>query len=51
MAEEEELKRFIQKLHLRTFQKIWPHVHEKFPDATAEQVKDIIKSCVRDPKK
>lgn len=50
MADTEELKRFIQKLHLRTFNKIYPHVKEKYPDATAEQVKDIIKSFVKDPK-
>ena len=36
-----ELERFIHKLHLRTFDKIMPHVKEKFPDATPEQVKDI----------
>ena len=50
MADTEELKRFIQKLHLRTFNKIYPHVKEKYPDTTAEQVKDIIKSFVKDPK-
>lgn len=51
MAEEEELKRFIQKLHLRTFQKIWPHVHEQFPDATEQQVKEILKTFIKDPKR
>lgn len=45
-----ELERFIHKLHLRTFDKIMPHVKEKFPDATPQQVKDIIKSFVKDPK-
>ena len=46
MTETEDLTRFIQKLHLRTFNKIMPHVKEKYPDATAEQVKEIIKSLV-----
>ena len=45
-----DLKRFIQKLHLRTFSKIYPHVKENFPDATEQQVKDIIKTFVKDPK-
>jgi len=49
MADTEELKRFILKLHLRTFNKIFPHVKEKYPDATAEQVKEIIQSFVKDP--
>ena len=44
-----ELERFIHKLHLRTFDKIMPHVKEKFPEATPQQVKDIIKSFVKDP--
>ena len=46
-----DLKRFIYKLHLRTFEKIMPHVHEKFPNATEEVVKEIIKSFVKDPPK
>jgi hypothetical protein len=50
MTDSQELKRFIQKLHLRTFQKIMPHVKEKYPDATEQQVKDIIKSFIHDPK-
>ena len=29
-----ELERFIHKLHLRTFDKIMPHVTEKYPNAT-----------------
>ena len=55
MTEEEEpmkLERFIQKLHLRTFNKIMPHVKEKYGDSVSEQeVKDIIKTFVKDPKK
>ena len=51
MNENEELKHFIQKLHLRTFEKIMPHVKEKYGnDVSEEQVKDIIKSFVKDPK-
>ena len=46
-----ELERFIHKLHYRTFNKIWPHVHEQFPDVTEQQVKDIIKNFVKDPHK
>ena len=44
-----ELKRFIHKLHYRTFDKIWPHVHEHYPEVTEQQVKDIIKGFVKDP--
>ena len=29
-----ELERFIHKLHLRTYEKIMPHVKEQFPDVT-----------------
>ena len=47
----DELKRFIQKLHYRTFNKIYPHVKEQFPDATEEQVKQILKGMIHDPKK
>lgn len=46
-----ELNRFIHKLHYRTFDKIWPHVHENYPNVTEEQVKDIIKTFVTDPPK
>ena len=45
-----ELEKFIHKLHFRTFDKIMPHVKEKFPEATPQQVKEIIKSFVKDPK-
>ena len=51
MTDNEELKHFIQKLHLRTFSKIMPHVSEKYPNATEEQVKDIIKDMIHDPKR
>ena len=51
MTDNEELKHFIQKLHLRTFNKIMPHVSEKYPNATEEQVKDIIKDMIHDPKR
>ena len=37
-----ELERFIHKLHLRTFDKIMPHVKEQFPDVTPQQVKHIM---------
>ena len=47
----EELTRFIHKLHYRTFDKIWPHVQEKFPQATEEQVRAVIKGFVKDPPK
>ena len=50
MVDIEELKRFIQKLHLRTFEKIMPHVKEQYQDATEEQVKQIIKDMIHDPK-
>jgi len=51
MVDTDELELFIHKLHLRTFNKIWPHVMEQFPDATEQQVKDIIKSFIHDPNK
>ena len=51
MNENDDLKHFIEKLHLRTFSKIMPHVKEKFPNATEQQVKDIIKSFIHDPKR
>ena len=51
MVETEELKQFIQKLHYRTFNKIYPRVHEHYGDeATEEQVKQILKQMIRDPK-
>ena len=50
MSADADLKQFIHKLHLRTFDKVWNHVQEKFPDATEEQVKQILKSFIRDPK-
>ena len=48
-----ELERFIHKLHYRTFDKIWPHVHEnpRFQGVTEQQVKDIIRNFVKDPPK
>ena len=47
-----ELERFIHKLHYRTFTKVWPHVHERFPNVTEDQVRGIIDSFVKDiPKK
>ena len=48
-----DLERFIHKLHYRTFNKIWPHLHEnpQFQDVTEQQVKDIIKGFVKDPPK
>ena len=51
MADNAELKHFIQKLHLRTFLKIMSHAREKYPNATEEQVKDIIKDMIHDPKR
>ena len=45
------LKKFIHKLHYRTFDKIWPHVHEQYPNATEDEVRDIIKEFVKDPNK
>lgn len=45
-----ELRRYIQKLHLRSFNKIMPHVKEQFPNATEDQVKQIIKEMIHDPK-
>ena len=50
MADTHELKRFIHKLHLRTFDKVWNHVHERYPNVTEQAVKDILKSFIRDPK-
>ena len=44
-----DLKNFIQKLHLRTISKIMPHVKKKFPNATEQEVKDILKSFIHDP--
>ena len=49
MNESDDLKKFIQKLHLRTVSKIMPHVKKKFPNATEQEVKDILKSFVHDP--
>lgn len=46
-----ELIKFIHKLHYRTFDKIMPHVREKFPNTSEKEVKDIIKTFVKDPKK
>ena len=46
-----ELTRFIHKLHYRTFDKIWPHVHEQFPQVTEDEVHAIIKTFVKDPPK
>ena len=50
MSSNEELKRFILKLHFRAFDKVWNHVKEAYPDATEEQVKEIMKSFIKDPK-
>ena len=48
------LERFIHKLHYRTFDKVWQHVHEnpQFQNVTEDQVRNIIESFVKDiPKK
>ena len=46
------LERFIHKLHYRTFNKVWPHVHGHFPNVTEDQVRNILDSFVKDiPKK
>ena len=50
MTDNEELKRFIHKLHYRTFEKIYPKVKEQYPNVTEQEVKDIIKKFVKDPK-
>ena len=44
-----ELEKYIHKLHYRTFDKIWSNVHEKYPDATKEEVKNIINTFIKDP--
>jgi len=45
----DELKRFIHKLHYRTFEKIMPHVKEEYGDNVDEDtVRDIIKDFVKD---
>ena len=45
------LEKYIHKLHYRTFEKIWPHVHEEHPEITEEQVKEVIRNFVKDPPK
>ena len=46
------LEHYIHTLHYRTFDKIWEHVHENYPNATEEEVKSIIKNkFVKDPPK
>ena len=47
----DDLEHFIQKLHYRTFNKIFPKVQENYPNATEEQVKQIIRNMIHDPKK
>ena len=48
---EAQLKRFIYKLHYRTFDKIWPHVHQHYPNVSEEHVRSIIRGFVKDPPK
>ena len=47
----EEIKHAILKLHYRTFDKVWSHIHEKFPDVTEEEVKGVLNTLLKDPKK
>ena len=50
MPTEEELTRFIHKLHYRSFNKIMPHVREQYgDDVTEQQVRDIIATFITDP--
>lgn len=49
--EQLDLNRFIHKLHYRTFEKIWPHVQENYPNVTEEEVKTIVAGFVKDPPK
>ena len=49
MVSEEELRHFIKSRHIKSFDKVMPHVKEKYPDVTEKQVKDILKSFIKDP--
>ena len=49
MVSEEELRHFIKSRHIKSFDKVMPHVKEKYPDVTENQVKDILKSFIKDP--
>ena len=49
MVTNAELRQFIIKKHMKSFKKIMPHVKEKYPEATAQEVKDILHSFIKDP--
>ena len=46
----DELTKFIHKTHYRTFAKVWPLVHEQFPDKTPQDVKNVLATFITDPK-
>lgn len=48
---DDEVKHAILKLHYRTFDKVWSHIHRKYSLATKEQVKDVINTLLKDPKR
>ena len=52
MPTTEQLTNFIHKLHYRSFDKVWEHVHEKYGDeVTEQQVRDILAEFIKDPSK
>ncbi len=44
-----DFKRFIDKLHLRTFDKIYKHVHKQYPDIPKHTIRSIVNDRVKDP--
>ncbi len=44
-----KLERYIDKLHIRSFDKILKRVQQDFPDATKEQVQEIVDKRIKDP--
>jgi hypothetical protein len=46
---ETEVNNFIDELHFKTFDKVWPAVKEQFPEITKDELRDILKKRVKDP--
>ncbi len=44
-----ELKRFIDKLHIRSFDKIYKHVHKQYPSIPKHTIRSIVDDRVKDP--
>ena len=55
MVEDNELNKFIDKLHLRSFDKIWIHVKNEFnkedvnEKVSKEQLRRVMKKRIKDP--